>query len=224
MSSAESAEPNLSREAPSRDAPSRLAPKRKSGPKFRLHQLLRWLHTYVSLFSLLVLVFFALTGITLNHPEWTFGMEERSRTEKGTLPAGMIIDGKPNWLQVAEELRAKHHLRGRVKDERVDAGEGSLAFRGPGYAADAFFSIENGEYEVSVTDQGPVGLMNDLHRGRDAGPGWSLLVDLSGAFLTFVSLTGLGILFYLKKSRVAGFALAAVGAVVLVILAQIALR
>ena len=33
----------------------------------------RWIHVYTSMISLLIVLFFGLTGITLNHPKWIFG-------------------------------------------------------------------------------------------------------------------------------------------------------
>lgn len=37
----------------------------------------RWLHIYLSLFCFLVVLFFAVTGITLNHAEWFDGKAGR---------------------------------------------------------------------------------------------------------------------------------------------------
>ena len=48
----------------------------------------RWVHVYTSMISLLVVLFFGLTGITLNHPDWTFGGSATKDTHTGTLPAG----------------------------------------------------------------------------------------------------------------------------------------
>ena len=172
--------------------------------------------------SLLVVLFFALTGITLNHPEWTFGLKERTQTVHGQLAAEVLSGDKVDWFRVVEQLRSEQHLKGKAQDTRVDAGEGSLSFKGPGYSADCFFKIPSGEYEVTTTDQGLVGFLNDLHRGRDSGKGWALLIDLSGAFLALVSLTGLGILFYLKKSRTAGLMVFAVGVGIVVLAAALA--
>ncbi|RYG68004.1 peptidase [bacterium] len=189
----------------------------KRKPRLRLHQSLRWVHTYLSMFSLLLILFFALTGITLNHPEWTFGIAPRERKVTGRLAPEALNGGEVDWLRVAEQLRAEQGLRGRVADPRVDAGEGSLSFKGPGYSADAFFKVSTGEYEVTTEDAGFVALMNDFHRGRDLGPAWTLAIDASGVVLALVALTGLGILFYLKKSRVVGLTLVALGGIVLAV-------
>jgi hypothetical protein len=180
---------------------------------------LRWLHTYTSMISLLVVLFFALTGITLNHPDWAFGTTEVRREVTGTLPEGWITNGKVDWLTVAEDLRAEQGLKGRAGETRVDGGEASISFLGPGYSADTFIDTATGNYTTTVLAQGGVAVLNDLHRGRDAGEAWKWLIDLSGAVLTLVAVTGIGILLYLKKTRrqallvmgVAGVAVLALG-------------
>lgn len=160
---------------------------------------------------LLVVLFFSLTGITLNHPEWTLGGREVQTKVKGTLKPDCFVGDKVDWLRVVEQLRAEQSVRGAAGDMRVDGDEGSLTFKAPGNVSDCFFKMTSHEYEMSITSQGLVGVMNDLHRGRDSGKAWAWLIDLSGVFLTLISATGLGILFYLKKSRVAGFILAFLG-------------
>ena len=45
-----------------------------------------------------------------------------------------------------------------------------------------------GGYELTIVRQGAVGVLNDLHRGRDSGAAWAWVVDLSGAFLTLIAL------------------------------------
>lgn len=77
-------------------------------------------------------------------------------------------------------------------------------------------------YKLTVVYQGAVGVLNDLHRGRDAGGAWAWLIDVSGVFLVFLSLTGLGLLFYLEKVRLKGVLTLAAGAGVVVVLALLA--
>ena len=97
-------------------------------------------------------------------------------------------------------------MHGTVADRREDDREGSLTFRAPGYSADCFIDVRDGSYKLTVSYQGAVGVLNDLHRGRDAGSAWAWLIDVAGVFLVFLSLTGLGLLFYLKKVRHQGAA------------------
>lgn len=174
------------------------------------------------MFTMAIILFFSLTGIVLNHPEWTFGMDEQRTELKGTLPKEWVSGKEVKWLEVAEKIRADHKVRGIVGNKDADEQEGTLTFKGPAYAADLFFQRDTGEYTLSVTRQGPVAVLNDLHRGRDAGTSWSWLVDLSGVFLVVISLTGLGLILYLKKVKMKGLITFAVGTAVMLILMKIA--
>src|SRR4029079_14194644 len=174
---------------------------------------------YTSMVSLLVVLFFAATGVTLNHPNWLAG--ERTEEVTGTLPATWKTAKGIDWLVVAEHRRAAHGVHGTVADRREHDREGSLTFRAPGYSADAFINVRDGSYKLTVSYQGAVGVLNDLHRGRDSGSAWAWLIDVSGIFLVFLSLTGLGLLFYLKKVRIKGLVVMTVGAALVGVLAMI---
>ena len=193
--------------------------RRKRPLRLRVHSALRWLHIYTSMVSLLVVLFFAATGVTLNHPDWLAG--ERTEEVTGTLPATWKTAKGIDWLVVAEHLRAAHGVHGTVADRREDDREGSLTFRAPGYSADAFIDVRDGSYKLTVSYQGAVGVLNDLHRGRDAGNAWAWLIDVSGLFLVFLSLTGLGLLFYLRKVRIKGLVVMTAGAALVIALAKI---
>jgi hypothetical protein len=185
-----------------------------------VHSALRWLHVYVSMASLLVVLFFAVTGITLNHPDWLAG--ESTTEYSGRLPAGWKTASGVDWLVVTEYLRSAHGVHGAVDDHRADDQEGSVTFKAPGYAADCFFRLDDGSYRLTVASQGTVGWLNDLHRGRDAGRSWAWLIDASGVFLTLLSLTGLGLLVYLKKFRVSALLTLAGGCALVIVLAKLA--
>ena len=191
--------------------------RRRRPLRLRVHSLLRWLHIYTSMVSLMVVLFFAATGVTLNHPDWLAG--ERTDEVSGTLPATWKTAKGIDWLVVAEHLRAANGVRGTVADRREDDREGSLTFRAPGYSADAFIDVQTGSYKLTTSYQGAIGVINDLHRGRDAGSAWAWLIDVSGIFLVFLSLTGLGLLFYLKKVRIKALVVMAAGAALVLALA-----
>jgi hypothetical protein len=194
--------------------------RRRRPLRLRVHTVLRWLHIYTSMASLLVVLFFAATGVTLNHPDWL--ATERTEEASGTLPAAWKTAKGIDWLVVAEHLRATNGVHGTVADRREDDREGSLTFRAPGYSADAFIDVATGGYKLTTSYQGAIGVINDLHRGRDAGSTWAWLIDVAGVFLVFLSLTGLGLLFYLKKVRLKGLAVMAAGAALVVALAKLA--
>ncbi|WP_407538285.1 PepSY-associated TM helix domain-containing protein [Deinococcus radiomollis] len=193
--------------------------------KARVNVVLRWLHIYTSMVSLLVVLFFALTGITLNHPDWVFGNQQVTKNTTGTLPSGWQQGGKPDWLTVVEYLRANAGVKGQA-GEYVTAGsadpEDLLSFHAPGYSADVFIAKTSGTYRVSVTQQGFVAVLNDFHKGRDSGGAWAWVIDVSGGFLALIAVTGLGLLLYMKKIRRAALLTMLGGAALIVVLMKLA--
>ena len=191
--------------------------------KRRLHFWVRWAHVYISMFSLLVMLFFGITGITLNHPDWVFGGEVVETTVSGSLPAeSFAVDGV-EFLVVSEFVRDVHGVGGEVVDFGVTDGQGAISYRRPGYAADLFFDAESGAYDLTISEDGFVGTMNALHQGRDAGSVWRWIIDISGGLLVAIALTGLGIQLFMRKRRVSALTWSAIGAVATVALIWLAL-
>lgn len=189
----------------------------------RLAAVTLWLHVYVSMFGLAVVLFFSVTGITLNHPDWFFAGAENSVQAEGHLDTSWLRRGSGSEtdpsqgvakLEVVEHLRKAHGIRGALAEFRVDEAECAVSFKGPGYEADAFIDRETGRYDLTQTAHGLVAVLNDLHKGRDTGPVWSVVIDVSAVLLTLISLTGLILLFYLKLRRRPGLVIALLGAVV----------
>jgi hypothetical protein len=182
--------------------------------KKRLVTWSRWLHIYLSMASFGILLFFAVTGLTLNHQDW-FAKQQRTFTYKGAFdrtwvrpPAGKEIAK----LEIVESLRRTHGIKAALTDFRIDDNQLSVNFKGPGYTADTFIDRDTGAYEVTETRMGWGAIINDLHKGRDSGHIWSILIDLSAVLMTFVALTGLGLIFFLAKWRRSGLIALAVGA------------
>ena len=170
---------------------------------------------------MMAVLFFAATGVTLNHPDWLAGESTRELT--GKLPATWKSAQGVDWLVVAEYLRSTNGVRGTVSEHNAEGGQGSITFKAPGYAADCFIELADGSYKLTESYQGTIGMLNDLHRGRDSGRAWTSLIDVAGVFLTFLSITGLGLLWYLKKVRLKGFATLIAGGVLLFILGKLAM-
>lgn len=179
------------------------------------------------MFGFAVILFFSVTGITLNHPGW-FGSEREIVTDcLGKLDKAWLQempfpqeanDGESEWqiadrLSVVEFLRNHHGIHGALSEFRIDETECIVVFKGPGYAADAFVDRTTGTYELTVAQMGSVAILNDLHKGRDSGPAWSILIDVSAILMTISSFTGLVLLLLLRRKRVAGIITAVVGTV-----------
>ena len=105
-----------------------------------------------------------------------------------------------------------------MSDFRTDDEQCVVSFKGPGYTADAFITRATGGYELTEMRMGLVALMNDLHKGRDTGPAWSWLIDISSVLLALVSLTGLALMAWIKRHRLNGYLAAIVGSVLVYLL------
>ena len=117
-------------------------------------------------------------------------------------------------LEIVERLRSAHGIKSGLGDLRIDDGQIAINFKGPGYTADTFIDRATGSYEITETRMGWGAVINDLHKGRDAGPAWGMLIDASAAFMTLVSLTGLTLIFFLAKWRKTGLIMLGAGAAV----------
>jgi uncharacterized protein len=170
----------------------------------------RWLHIYLSMVSFAILFFFAVTGLTVNHPEWFTG-QQKTVVFKGQAPMELVRPA-PDKLRLVELLRKQHGIHAEMSDFRVDDAQLSVSFKGPGYTADTFIDRDSGKYEVTETRMGWGAVINDLHKGRDTGRGWKALIDASAVLMTLVSVTGLALIFFLAKRRISGLVSLAVGA------------
>ena len=69
----------------------------------------------------------------------------------------------------------------------------------------------SGAYTLTLTEAGLVAALNDLHKGRDTPGAWRWALDASALFLALVSLTGLLLGLFLRKTRRAALLTLALG-------------
>ncbi|ODU00978.1 MAG: peptidase [Planctomycetes bacterium SCN 63-9] len=197
---------------------------------------MRWLHIYLSMLGLGTLLFFSLTGITLNHPDWFSSGPETTTESRGRMlpdwlqgeppPESAPVDRAEgaasrtvDKLKIVEYLRGAHGVRGALADFQIDEQECVVSFKGAGYAADAFIERESGEYRITETQHSLVSMLNDLHKGRDTGRAWSWVIDVSAGMLSLSSLSGMILLLYIKRRRRLGILTGILGALVLTAIA-----
>ncbi|SOD19967.1 PepSY-associated TM helix domain-containing protein [Pedobacter xixiisoli] len=188
--------------------------KKSGGARKEVAKLSRWLHIYLSMVSFAIVLFFSFTGLTLNHPNWLGGDKQIEEKYKGKLNVIWVNQPDTNKiakLEIVEFLREKYKVKGAVSEFRIEDYDVTVTFKGPAYSCDAFIDRESGTYEITEIKMGVIALWNDLHKGRDSGKGWSWLIDVSAVFLILVSLTGLILLLFIKKKRIAGFVTAVLG-------------
>lgn len=192
-------------------------PVKANNPKKEVAKLSRWLHIYLSMVSFAIVLFFSVTGLTLNHPTWFGGDKQIENKYTGKLTINWVNNPDTNKiakLEIVEFFRKKHNVKGFVSDIRIDDAEISLSLKGPAYGFDAFIDRTNGIYEASEIKMGAVAVMNDLHKGRDSGSSWAWVIDISAIFLILVSLSGLILLLFMKKRRLAGLVSGVIGLII----------
>lgn len=196
----------------------------------------RWLHIYLSLISFGAILFFSVTGLTLNHPDWFFS--ESTRTVEGKVPREWLHLQQPppqDWdesdyghqvdrLAVVESLREEHRLSGRMSEFLSFQDECEVTFEGPGYAATARIRREDGSYSLSIVSNDLISVLNDLHKGRHTGAEWSLAIDISAVISSLVAITGLFLVFFLKLRRKLRLTLAVAGILLILWMFRIAIN
>jgi len=175
----------------------------------------RWIHIYLSMFSFAALLFFALTGITLNHPDWTGGQQVEKIS--GQLKISATDTSRIAKMEIVEHFRNTYNIKSRLHDFIIEDTECVLSFKGPGYVADAFIDRSTGAYELTITKSGALAIFNDLHKGRDTGSVWVSIIDISAILMILVSLTGFLMIFFLKKKRLSGLLLSLLGGLLIAI-------
>jgi len=179
----------------------------------------RWLHIYLSMISFIIVLFFSVTGLTLNHADYfqknTVITQNKGSVNKNWVNATDTL--KIQKLAIVEFFRTKYKAKGAVTDFRISDSEISFSFKAPGYAADAFINRSDATYNLTETNQGFTGFINDLHKGRDTGKTWLWVIDISAILMTLVSVSGLILLLFLKKRRLSGIILLILGFVLVYI-------
>ncbi len=168
----------------------------------RLARLARTLHIYLTMFAFLMMLFFAITGFVLNHEDWFAQWGSSHRDVHGTIAVASLTG--PDRLQVVEALRSSFGAVGAVSTFDVDADSIHVEMKGPGRQMDAEIDRRTGATDVSVELKGLAVRLDDLHRGKDSGTAWSLVIDASALLLFLGSLTGIFMWFTLPRRRKLG--------------------
>lgn len=173
-------------------------------------------HGYLSAFAFLSLLFFSLTGISLNHPGW-FKRPPQPLAESTVqlTPeelAQVKADADPG-AALARVIGDKVALRGAYKDGEVAGPTAFVRLQGVRGNSDLQADLNSGEVRVTVEPTDGVAIMDALHRGETAGPAWRLLIDIAGVVLLAVSLIGYLLFLSLRLRLKTALALTAISAV-----------
>ena len=194
-------------------------PARKKPRKWRtwwLKQLHSW-HWISAAVSLIAMLLFSITGITLNHAA-SIGATPTVKTLSGTLPPPLLkalatpaASDAPVPDQVAQAVADRVGLDPSGKPGEWSDAEVYVAMPRPG--GDAWVSIDraSGKISAEITDRGWISYLNDLHKGRNTGKAWFWFIDVFAVACILFTLTGLLLLQLHAKHRKLTWPLVALG-------------
>lgn len=208
-------------------APVSTKPKRKKVSAFWMRQLHSW-HWISSAVSLVGLLLFAFTGITLNHAA-DLEASPQTVSKNATLPDPLLkqvaVDGRPEGKRalpadVASWVKQEIGQNGEGEAE-WSAGEIYLPRPRPG--GDGWVAIDRatGAVTSESTSRGWLSYLNDLHKGRNAGTVWFWFIDIFAIACFLFALTGLLLLQLHAAKRPSTWPLVATGLAIPAILAII---
>lgn len=187
-----------------------------------LHQW-HWISAAVSLVGLLL---FSLTGITLNnaaHIESKPAVQTRLLTLPPALAAQLTEtparQQAPLPAAVRDWLAAQLAIPLDGRDAEWSDDEVYLSLPRPG--GDAWLRVDRGSAEVEYehSDRGWIAYLNDLHKGRHTGSVWRWFIDVFALACGMFALTGLLILKMHAARRPATWPVVALGLVLPLLLA-----
>nr|WP_314437794.1 PepSY-associated TM helix domain-containing protein [uncultured Brevundimonas sp.] len=194
---------------------------------FWLKQLHSW-HWISAAVSLVGMILFAVTGITLNHagsiPATPVTVEQKAQLpapllerladfpEETTEPAP---DPVARWAKTA----FKADVAGKPTETTPEEVYVALAMPG----GDGWLTIDRstGEAVHEKTTRGWIAYLNDLHKGRNTGSVWFWFIDVFAVACTIFALTGLGLMWLHARGRPSTWPLAVLGLLIPVIIALI---
>lgn len=205
------------------------AKRKGSAQAFWWRQLHQW-HWISAAVSLIGMMLFAVTGITLNHAgkiEAKPAISTRDAQVPRDLLAGLETPpGKGDKIRAPLPATLKDWLTANLKVAPGDEAEWSdteiyVSLPRPG--GDAWLSVDRGtgvaHYEL--TDRGWIAYLNDLHKGRNSGAAWSWFIDIFAIACVVFSITGLLLLQLHAAKRPMTWPTVAIGLLIPVLLAII---
>lgn len=185
-------------------------------------QLRTW-HWISSAICMAGLLLFAITGFTLNHAA-SIEAEPKTVTRDVSLSPALVSllakaeNGVPLKDEMATGLQKETQVNVAGRDVEAADGELTVDLAGPGIDSYLTVDLASGDATYERIHRGAIAVLNDLHKGRDAGPIWGWFIDIIAIGCILFSLTGLGLLWIHARGRAWTWPLTTVGFVIPIIL------
>lgn len=170
--------------------------------KVEIYRQSRAWHGYLSAFAFLTLIFFAITGLLLNHPEWIEAKGEQPEAERTVqlAPADLAAarQAADPSRALAELVRKQAPLIGSYQSGEVIDEEAMIRLEGPKGSSDIALDLATGQAEVTIKKARLIDTLNELHRGKNSGAAWKAVIDISAILVLALSIIGYVLFFSLR--------------------------
>jgi uncharacterized protein len=167
-------------------------PKRRVS-KQDFYRYCRLVHGWLSAFAFLILCFFSITGILLNHPEWASESAPEPIEKKFVLEAAelqQLLDAKEPEHLLPEIVATRIALKGEFTGGDQVRNEIFVRMQGVRGLSDLRANLVTGEVTAIVEPAPTLSIVNELHRGERAGAKWRWFIDAIAVLLVVLSIIG----------------------------------
>lgn len=161
-------------------------------------------HGWLSALAFLALIFFAATGLLLNNPDW-FEAKPAATVRSTTLPPAELsraLAAPDPDRALAEAVARRLDLRGVYQkprpNDRPNDRPGKLRLRGVTGGAEITIDRATGAAQVKAERVNALTVLTNLHKGKNAGAAWHLLIDAFAVTVLLLSLLGYVLFFTLR--------------------------
>lgn len=163
--------------------------------KIAFYRQCRIWHGWLSAIAFLALMFFSATGLLLNHPDWFADAGTQMESHVRLDPAE--LKGK-SAAALGHLLAGRKLVHGVYASGDIDEDLAQLRFEGVSGDSSVSLDLASGKADIAWRKATPLTVLNDLHRGKNAGAAWKWLIDLSAGLFLTMSLIGYLLFFSLR--------------------------
>jgi len=155
--------------------------------------LSRLIRVYVSMALLTLLLFFSITGITLNHPEWFSGNEPVIEEIELAIDLKLINNPPLSLEQITQVVAVvEREISLSLTNAVIESSSDELFFsiKKAGRNTAITLDLDSGELFFEQTDYGLWALLNDLHKGRNTSFFWGWIIDITSVLCIVFAISG----------------------------------
>lgn len=174
--------------------------------KSDFYRYARHVHAWLSAFAFLSLIFFAGTGLFLNNTDW-FASEPKQVNLQINLPTAVLAQAKtlenpaPLLLEAIRKQAQPKVLSGAFKSSDLVDGELDMRLVGAKGHTDITVGLDTGRAEITIKPESVLDTLKNLHKGKNVGTVWKLVIDISAILILILSIAGYLLFFSLRKRK-----------------------